>query len=159
MFTEKCEVVQSSLTLCVPMDCSLPGSSMCGISRQEYWSGVPLPSELISWRDSQSPEERKWNGSNASLRLGRYAVSTAPAASRGGTLCTWEKADKRAELTKQTKGSTRQGTQAQGCDRTGPGVPHREAGAAWFVTVDEQLSPSVPAFSHTLHGGSSCDDD
>ena len=26
------------------MDCSLPGSSIHGISRQEYWSGVPLPS-------------------------------------------------------------------------------------------------------------------
>ena len=27
-----------------PMDCSLPGSSFHGFSRQEYWSGVPLPS-------------------------------------------------------------------------------------------------------------------
>ena len=26
------------------MDCSLPGSSCMGFSRQEYWSGVPLPS-------------------------------------------------------------------------------------------------------------------
>ena len=25
------------------MDCSLPGSSRLGFSRQEYWSGVPLP--------------------------------------------------------------------------------------------------------------------
>ena len=29
---------------CDPMDCSLPGSSIHGISRQEYWSGLPLPS-------------------------------------------------------------------------------------------------------------------
>ena len=29
-------------TLSNPMDCSLPGSSVYGISRQEYWSGVPL---------------------------------------------------------------------------------------------------------------------
>ena len=28
------------------MDCSLPGSSVHGFSRQEYWSGVPLPSPL-----------------------------------------------------------------------------------------------------------------
>ena len=35
------EVTQSCLTLCDPMDCSLPGSS-----RQEYWSGVPLPSPV-----------------------------------------------------------------------------------------------------------------
>jgi len=26
------------------MDCSLPGSSVRGISRQEYWSGLPFPS-------------------------------------------------------------------------------------------------------------------
>ena len=30
-----------------PMDCSLPGSSVHGFSRQEYWSGVPLPSPNI----------------------------------------------------------------------------------------------------------------
>ena len=38
------EVAQLCLTLSDPMDCSLPGSSAHGLSRQEYWSGVPLPS-------------------------------------------------------------------------------------------------------------------
>ena len=38
------EVSQSCLTLWEPMDCSLPGSSFRGFSRQEYWSGLPLPS-------------------------------------------------------------------------------------------------------------------
>ena len=38
------EVAQSYPTLGDPMDCSLPGSSSMGFSRQEYWSGVPLPS-------------------------------------------------------------------------------------------------------------------
>ena len=38
------EVAQSCPTLSDPMDCSLPGSSIHGFSRQEYWSGVPLPS-------------------------------------------------------------------------------------------------------------------
>ena len=38
------EVSQSCLALCNPMDCSLPASSTYGISRQEYWSRVPLPS-------------------------------------------------------------------------------------------------------------------
>ena len=38
------EVAQSCLTLSDPTDCSLPGSSVHGFSRQEYWSGVPLPS-------------------------------------------------------------------------------------------------------------------
>ena len=34
---------QSCLTLCNPIDCSLPGSSVHGFSRQEYWSGLPCP--------------------------------------------------------------------------------------------------------------------
>ena len=38
------EAVQSCPTLSNPMDCSLPGSSVHGFSKQEYWSGVPLPS-------------------------------------------------------------------------------------------------------------------
>ena len=38
------EVAQSCPTLSNPIDCSLPGSSLMGFSRQEYWSGVPLPS-------------------------------------------------------------------------------------------------------------------
>ena len=44
------EVAQSCLTLSDPMDCSLPGSSVHGISRQEYSRGVPLlsPHEVLS---------------------------------------------------------------------------------------------------------------
>ena len=38
------EVAQSCPTLCKPMDCSPPGSSVHGFSRQEYWSGLPFPS-------------------------------------------------------------------------------------------------------------------
>ena len=38
------EVTQSCLTLSDPMDCSLPGSSVHGLSRQEHWSGLPFPS-------------------------------------------------------------------------------------------------------------------
>ena len=26
-----------------PMNCSPPGSSVCGISQQKYWSGLPFP--------------------------------------------------------------------------------------------------------------------
>ena len=38
-------VSQSCLTLCEPMDCSPPGSSLSmEFSRQEYWSGLPFPS-------------------------------------------------------------------------------------------------------------------
>jgi len=35
-------VDQLCLTLCDPMDCSPPGSSVHGVSRQ-YWSGLPFP--------------------------------------------------------------------------------------------------------------------
>ena len=31
-------------TLCEPLDCSPPGSSVHGISRHELWSGLPFPS-------------------------------------------------------------------------------------------------------------------
>ena len=41
------EVAQSCPTLSDPMDCSLPGSSVHGFSRQEYWSGVPLRSPRL----------------------------------------------------------------------------------------------------------------
>ena len=34
--------LQSRLTLC-DLDCSPPGSSVHGFSRQEYWSGLPFP--------------------------------------------------------------------------------------------------------------------
>ena len=42
----KCEseVAQSCLTPSDPMDCSPQASPSMGFSRQEYWSGVPLPS-------------------------------------------------------------------------------------------------------------------
>ena len=35
--------LQSCLTLCDPMDCSLPGSLSMGFPRQEYWSGLLFP--------------------------------------------------------------------------------------------------------------------
>ena len=38
-----CMHAQSHLTLCNPMDCGLPGLSVQGFSRQEYWSGLPFP--------------------------------------------------------------------------------------------------------------------
>ena len=39
-----CLSLQSCSTLCNPTDCSPPGSSVHGISRQEYWNGLPFPS-------------------------------------------------------------------------------------------------------------------
>ena len=40
-------VSQAYLTLCDPMDCSPPCSSVLGFPRQEYWSGLPCPSPGI----------------------------------------------------------------------------------------------------------------
>ena len=37
-------VAQSYLTLCDPMDSSLPGPPSMGFTRQQYWSGLPFPS-------------------------------------------------------------------------------------------------------------------
>ena len=51
------EVAQSCLTLCDPMDCSLPGSFVHGFSRQEYWSGLPFPSP----GDLPNPEIEPWS--------------------------------------------------------------------------------------------------
>ena len=39
-YTDTCML--SSVQLCDPMDCSLPGSLSMGFSRQEYWSGLPF---------------------------------------------------------------------------------------------------------------------
>ena len=36
-------VTKSCQTLCEPMNCSLPGSSVHGFSMQEYWNGFPCP--------------------------------------------------------------------------------------------------------------------
>ena len=41
------EVAQSCPTLSDPMDCSFQAPPSMGFSRQEYWSGVPLPSLLL----------------------------------------------------------------------------------------------------------------
>ena len=44
----KSEVAQSRLTLCDPWTAAYQAPPSMGFSRQEYWSGVPLPS-LISY--------------------------------------------------------------------------------------------------------------
>ena len=40
----RAQSLQLCLTLCDPMDCSLPRPPFLGLSRQEYWSGLPCPS-------------------------------------------------------------------------------------------------------------------
>ena len=40
------KLLQSCPTLCDPIDGSPPAPPSMGFSRQEYWSGVPLPSPV-----------------------------------------------------------------------------------------------------------------
>jgi len=55
------EVAQSCPTLCDPMDCSLRGSSAHEFSRQEDWSGVPLPSlyDMLEKANMETVKKKK----------------------------------------------------------------------------------------------------
>ena len=46
------------------MDCSLPGSSVHGFSRQEYWSRVPLPSPASRLVASKPDSMKSWGSSD-----------------------------------------------------------------------------------------------
>ena len=51
------EVTQSCPTLSDPMDYSPLGPPSLGFSRQEYWSGVPLPSPMLELIRHQSSSQ------------------------------------------------------------------------------------------------------
>ena len=56
-------VANSCPTLCNPMDCSLPGSSVplsVGFLRQEYWSGLPFPLQRIFPTQGSNPDLLHW---------------------------------------------------------------------------------------------------
>ena len=60
------EVAQSCLTLSDPMDCTAAHQAPPSMrfSRQEYWSGVPLPSPVVFKYESYSwfrQDERKYH--------------------------------------------------------------------------------------------------
>ena len=46
MLSAAAKSLQSCLTLCDPIGGSPPGSPSLGFSRQEHWSGLPLPSPI-----------------------------------------------------------------------------------------------------------------
>ena len=53
-----CFFAQSCLTLCDPMNYSLPGSSVHGISQARIWIGLPFPSpgtHLLHWQAGSLP--------------------------------------------------------------------------------------------------------
>ena len=72
--TWRAKLLQSCLTLCNPMDCSPPGTSVHGFSRQEYWSGLPFPPP----GDLPDP-----GAEPASLKPPALAVGSLPLAPRG----------------------------------------------------------------------------
>ena len=53
------EVAQSCLTLSDPMDYSLLAPLSMGFSRQEYWSGVTLPSPNIQLTQAENTKQLK----------------------------------------------------------------------------------------------------
>ena len=59
-------VAQLCPILCNPLDCSLPGSSCLGFSRQDYCSGLPCPPP----GESSWPEDRTW----VSCIVGRFLI-------------------------------------------------------------------------------------
>ena len=71
------EFAQSCLTLCNPVDCSLPGSSIHGISRQEYWGGLPFSSPdhltclLRNLYASQEATGRSGHGTTEWFQIGK----------------------------------------------------------------------------------------
>ena len=62
-----CSVAQLCLTLCDPMGCRPPGSSDCGIFRQEYCSGFPFSTP----RDLPNPGIKPTSSVSAAL-AGRF---------------------------------------------------------------------------------------
>ena len=79
--------LQSCPTLCDPMNCSPPGSSILGFSRQEFWSGVPLLSPLAP----NSLKEDSFCGTDMRTFLNmaappvKFCTSHVPAAKRRRT--------------------------------------------------------------------------
>ena len=73
------KLLQLCLILCDPVNCSLPGSSVHGFSRQEYWSGLPCPPP------GDLPEPRTESASLTSPALA--AVFFTPLESPGKQVC------------------------------------------------------------------------
>ena len=58
-----------------PMDCSPPGPSYCGFPRQEYWSGLPLPSPGALPNPGVEPRSPAWQKDSLSLsHLGSHWI-------------------------------------------------------------------------------------
>ena len=72
------KLLQSSPTLCHPIDGSPPGSPSLGLSRQEHWSGLPFPSPM------HESEKGKWSLSVVSDSSRPHGLQPAR------LLCPWD---------------------------------------------------------------------
>ena len=68
------EVAQSCLTLCDPMDCSLPGSSICGVLQARILEWVAISSS----RGSSRPRDQTQVSRIAGRRFTLWATREAP---------------------------------------------------------------------------------
>ena len=83
-------IAKLCLTLCNPMDCSPPGSFVHGLSRQEYWSGLPFPppGNLPSpGTEPESSASSALQGSNLSFLHCRKMLFTTWATKEAPTTC------------------------------------------------------------------------
>ena len=62
------EVPQSCLTPSDPMDCSPPGSPPMEFSKQENWSGLPLPSKIQLCNSQMEGMQNKVGGGAGAFR-------------------------------------------------------------------------------------------
>ena len=78
-----CEVAQSCLTLCNPMDCSLPGSSVHGIfqARLLEWVAISFSS------GSSQPKDQNWVSHTADRRFTVWATMYRSSANPWTVLC------------------------------------------------------------------------
>ena len=66
----RAKLLQSSQTLCDPMDCSPQAPLSTGFSRQEHWSGLPCspPGDLPNWGWNPAPlTSPAWQAGSLSL--------------------------------------------------------------------------------------------
>ena len=72
LFSLCAKLLQLCPTVCDPMDCSPPGSSVHGVLRQEYWSGLPCPPS----GDLPNPGVEFKSLTSAALAGGFFTTST-----------------------------------------------------------------------------------
>ena len=71
-------VAQSCPTLCNPMDCSSPGSSVHGILQAKNWSGLPFPSPEDLPHPGIKPESPALQADSLLTEPSRKPVSKSP---------------------------------------------------------------------------------